>query len=162
MTTMILAALVQAALAFGGIPFGATEQEVRQKGGANIVEETLGDGSRALVVTERIAGREAKRKWVIRDNLFVEGVLLFSFKSDQGACQNLQQTALSSIESNYGAQPRLDKRTDSGPRGMQSELWIVTLAQGARIEQRMLYVPLIGDCTISGRYFAPAEGSSAF
>lgn len=159
---MILAILAQAALAFGGIPFGAPEQEVRQKAGAAIAEEVLADGSRALVVAERIAGREAKRKWIIRDNRFAEGVLLFSFRADQGACKSLQQTALSSIESNYGAQPRLDKRTDSGPTGMQSELWVVTLAQGARIEQRMLYVPLMSDCIISGRYFAPAEGSSAF
>ena len=112
---MILTALVQATIGFGGIPFGAPEQEVRQRVGANIVEETLTDGSKALVVTERIAGRNAKRKWVIRENRFAEGVLLFDFKSDEEACENLQQTALSSIESNYGAQPRLDKRSFSGP-----------------------------------------------
>lgn len=159
---MILVTLVQAALAFGGISFGAPEQEVRQRAGANIVEETLAGGDRALVVTERVAGHEAKRKWIIRGGRFAEGVLLFSFKSDEGTCKSLRQTALSSIEANYGVQPRLDNRSDSGPRGMQSELWVATLEQGARIEQRMLYVPLIGDCTVSGRYFAPAEGSSAF
>lgn len=159
---MMLAALAQAALLFGGVAFGAPEQEVRQKIGPNVVEEVLGDGNRALVRGEQIAGRNAKRKWIIRGGNFVEGVLLFSFSSDQASCQSLQQTALSSIEANYNSQPRLDKRENSGPRGMHSELWVTVLPAGARIEQRMLYVPLIGDCTVSGRYFAPAEGASAF
>ena len=160
---MMFTALVQVALAFGGVPFGAPEQEVRQKAGASVVEETLADGSKALVVVEQIAGRSAKRKWVIREGHFAEGVLLFVFKSDKAACEDLQKTALSSIESNYGTEPRLDERkVSSSPAGMHSELWVIPLAKGARIEQRMVYVQLTSECIISGRYFAPAEGASAF
>lgn len=159
---VIVAVLAQAALAFGGIPFGAPEEEVRQTIGANLTEETLADGSKALVTTERVAGRDAERKWIIREHKFAEGILLFHFKSDEAACRSLQQTALSSIESNYGSRPRLDTRSDTGPTGIQSELWVITLEHGARIEQRMSYVPLISLCTVSGRYFPPPDRSSAF
>lgn len=159
---MILLLVASSLLTFGGATFGESEESARQKIKKPQTEEVLAEGSRAISVVEQIAGHEAKRKWVIRNGAFVEGILTFDFKGSSDQCRQLQITALTSLESNYGVAPRLDMKKDSGPSGFQSELWVVSLSKGARIEQRMIYVPLIKACTVGGLYFPPAEGASQF
>ena len=159
---MIYLLAITTLLSFGGIPFGAPESEVRKKAEGVLTEQKLADGDRALVASERIANRQAERKWIIRGDKFAEGVLLFHFDGEENDCNELQRVALSSIEANYKISPRLANNDRPSSDFMRSELWTVTLEGGARIEQRMIYVPLTRSCSVSGRYFPPVAGSTAF
>lgn len=156
---MLFPVFVAAMASFGGLPFGTPEQAVSQKF-PDAQEVTLAGGSRGLSRQERIADRDATRTWVIREGVVVEGVLLFAFKGSAHQCQQLLQTALSSIEANYGSVPL--SRSSTSQHGIQSELWVATMSDGGRIEQRMVYAGIIGECAVSGRYYPPAAASSAF
>ena len=152
--------LAMTSILFGGVPFGASEGELRAKINKPLEEQVLGDGSRALVIRESIAGREAQRKWVIRNGAFVEGILLFSFNGEKSDCERLQRDALSALKANYGAEPQ---RMDDAPnRTFTWELWSITLNDGSRIEQRMAYMPLTKNCSVGGHYFPPVAGAKAF
>lgn len=157
---MMFLAAIASPILFGGVPFGASEEEVRKTASAPLTEVTVSRESRALQREELIADRTARRRWVIRDNRFTEGVLIFDFKGEASECERLYRDALSALEGNYGVKPVA--QPDTVGSLFKSERSIFTLPGQGRIEQMMVYAPPTQNCIVSGRYFAPVEGAAAF